>query len=142
MRVGFPGGPRLEWYDRNPQHKLLKYFVMNVAPHTITERWAYTVPAGKKAFVELMTIFIYRGAAATTEGLVYSNINITPFEEAPDTVVLGLMRTNVVGDESRDGIGQSAILIPGDALKGHTMDSSTGGTIDYLVASKVTEFDA
>lgn len=142
VQVGFPGGPRLEWYDRNPKRVVDKWFSYSIGPHALTVRWSYTVPTGKNAFIERLISKIYRAEAATSGALVYAHINITPFGEAPATMVWAHTRTNLVGDMDRGAVGHCGVLSAGDEIKASTSDVSTGGSLDYLLACKITEFDA
>jgi hypothetical protein len=133
---------RPAWYDRNPTHKLLSWGQLNVAPHGETVRWTYTVPAGKKAFVESVFAYLRRSAAATTVGRAAVVIWITPSGGSAAILIDVEILTNNVGDSDRQGVGQSLILLPGDTIEARTVDISTGGTVNYSAAAKITEFDA
>jgi len=142
VKVGFPGGPRLEWYDRNPYHRFQSYHGEDVAPHVQTTRWSYTVPYGKKAFVESAFVYVERATAAGTARLAQSQIEIQPFGQSTNYLLLVALRTNTVGDHDHEAMGNGPILLVGDAVGGYTVDTSTGGTVDYTMDAKITEFDA
>jgi len=142
MRVGFPGGPRLEWYDRNPIVRVQNYNPTAVAPHAQQQRWSYTVPTGKKAFIELMQVQAYRATAATTVGMAQAGIFYYPNGGTNQPLLLEYIRTNNVGDRAADAIGNSGVLLASDQLTAYTQDNSTGGTVDYNLNAKIMEFDA
>jgi len=142
VRVGFPGGPRLEWYDRNPYHRFQSFQNNNTAPHAITDRWSYTVPAGKKAFVEAGQTYARRVTAAAPVGLVQVTISIQPSGAGVAILLVSQIITNNVGDGDHAEIGSGPVLYPGDLIKGTTYDGSTAGTINLNVTSEITEFDA
>ena len=130
------------WYDRNPKSVFKRYVATDVAPHALTERWSYTVPKGRKAFVEYLAASAVRITAAGPQGLVTACIDLG----IPGPTALSLMAaqvmTNNVGDKDRVNIGQSLTLEAGDVLKASSTDLSTGGTMAYRLVAKITEFDA
>jgi len=142
VRVGFPGGPRLEWYDRNPYHRFQSYMNNNTAPHGVTTRWTYTVPTGKKAFVEGAQTYIHRITAAAPVGLVQVVIYVTPSGGGMSAFLLSQLITNNVGDKDHTEIGGGPVLYPGDAIEGQTSDVSTGGTTNLNITTEITEFNA
>ena len=142
VRVGFPGGPRLEWYDRNPQMQAEAYNGTGIPPHGLTERWSYTVPTGKKCLLEMLQALIKRALAATTEDLAYIIVNYTKSGGVAKSLIFNPLRTNLVGDGDSVAIGATLTLLAGDVLAAKTGDASDGGWIDYNVAYKSTEFDA
>ena len=143
MRVGpQPIIARPAWYDRNPSIQVKNYSAAGVAPHTSTLRWSYTVPSGKKAFLELADIEVVRATAATTVGMVSAGITYTPSGGSEVNVIVVEIRTNGVGDRAGKTVGQAFVMSAGDSIKAYTTDTSTGGTIDYTMSAKITEFDA
>lgn len=142
MKTGQPIIGRPAWYDRNPTIQEGKYVAASVAPHAQEPRWTYTVPAGKKAFVELAFLRIYRRTAATTVGIWAADIYYQPSGGSSTSHMRISSLDNTVGSEKTLTIGQNMIMLAGDALRGYTEDASTGGTCDYAVIAKITEFDA
>lgn len=142
MKVGFPGGPRLEWYDRNPQHQLNSYVFLQVAPHATTTRWSYTVPSGKKAFIEFITCMVHKSIVSTSADNAVAQIRITPSGGSATIILITLIRTSAVGSRDRGDIGQGPILLAGDLIEAQTYDINADGNVDYAVVSKITEFDA
>jgi hypothetical protein len=142
MRTGQPIIGRPAWHDRNPITTLYVYSAAGVAPHTTTPRWTYTVPSGKKAMIEFLHVRILRSAAATTAGKVTAAISITPSGGPSADIMVANILTNNVGDREALVSGATLTLLAGDKIAGYTSDASTGGTIDYVLACKATEFDA
>jgi len=137
-----PQASRLAWYDRNPSISVQNYANSGVAPHALTVRWSYTVPAGKKAFVETISARLVRDAAATTAGLASIYVAVLPYGGSWTPLLRIAVLSNGVGDRDGGEIGQSVILKAGDGLRAETYDTSTGGTLFYSVSAKITEFDA
>jgi len=142
VRVGTPSAvARPEWYDRNPIHRLYGYSG-NLAPHSVTTRWTYTVPAGKKAFLELAAVHHIKTAAATTVVNSYSSILITPSGGSLTELIAAQIYTNAVGDKDRAETGHAAVLLAGDIIQFNTYNGDTGGTVWHRGVAKITEFDA
>ena len=130
------------WYDRNAISVFKRYVATDVAPHALTERWIYTVPKGRKAFVEYLAASAVRITAAGPQGLVTACIDLGLAGGTALSIMAAQVMTNNVGDKDRVNIGQSLTLDPGDVLKANTTDLSTGGTMKYRLIAKITEFDA
>jgi len=137
VRVGFPGGPRLEWYDRNPVKQDIVAASTTVGPHTLTSRASYTTPTGKKAFIECVFCQVVRITAASALG----NARFYTRFRGSNNVVL-LLFNNTVSAEVHEGFSQCATLNPGDTAELLTADDSTGGTVTYFGVLTATEFDA
>jgi len=141
-RVGFPGGPRLNWYDRNPACKVGVWSGSGVAPHAATQRLSYTVPSGKKAIIEVLECSVIRKTAATTAGVMQGYAVLTPYGGPPTTFLVAWIETNTVDARSDRFLGGAVTLFAGDVLALKTLDLSTGGTGSYFQAYKGTEFSA
>ena len=142
MRTGQPIIGRPAWYDRNSVPRQDYYEGIDVAPHSATTRLSYTVPAGKKAVVELLQARVYRSSTATASSLTRAWFTLIPSGGTPKIILMATIRSNNVGDKEVAQIGTTLTLFPGDKLEGGTGDLSTGGTCDYFLAYKLTEFDA
>jgi len=140
MKFGFPGGPRLEWYDRNPVAKHYASNPSSVAPHSATVRWIYTVPSGKKAFISILQAGVTRQTAATTLGQAYAAIYLT-ISAVSDVILAANLNDNTVGAKNVL-VASGGVLNAGDSIYGQTMDISTGGTCMYNVNYYTTEFNA
>jgi len=134
--------PKAVWYDRNPISRNDCWASINVAPHSVTTRWSYQVPSGKKALLEVVQARVTRSLAATTAGLANSSIGLIPSGGTRKAIALATIRSNTLWDKEGATIGSAVALRTGDEIDYRTDDSSTGGTCDYIGAYKVTEFDA
>ena len=133
---------RPTFYDRNPAPKSNLYSAGAVVPHGSTTRWSYTVPAGKKAWVDALFLAVDRAAAAAPAGTIAANINYVPNGGA--TAVLGqaLLINNTVGAMDKLSVTQFGYLGAGDVISATTVDTSTGGSADLTAGAKYTEYDA
>ena len=92
--------------------------------------------------LEYACVFVNRSAAASSAGRVQADIRIQPSGGSLTIISVAQILTNNVGDSDRMDVGQSMVLLAGDKIEGWTVDNSTGGTVNYLLAAKLTEFDA
>lgn len=132
--------PRAEWYDRNAAPQPKTYAANNVAPHVATQRWSYTVPSGKKAWLESLFLFVIRQTAATAAGR--SGCAITVTQDALMVNLLNNEFTDNTVNHLKDMFATNfGILVAGNVVTGWTFDESTGGTMGYTIAAKLTQFD-
>lgn len=141
MRVSSYAVARPNYYDRNSSTAgQLAYGT--VAPHSPTIRWTYTVPAGKRSYVEVNYVDLARATVAASAGTTFAQI-YSSNSDASDTVIsYTRVFTNVAGTYDRSITSAVCILNAGNSLNGQTGDNSTGGTVSYTVGSKYTQFDA
>jgi len=133
---------RPEYYDRNPISRVLSGYYAAQSPHAFTERWSYTVPAGRKALVSELQLYFYRRTAATTVGLVYAYIQVNFVSGGGWVAVLVQeMVTNNVGDKDHAEVGLLLFLSAGDVIRGADADGSTGGTVSFGESATLTEYD-
>jgi len=132
----------LQWYDRSPGNKTQIYFAGGVGPHGETQRWTYSVPAGKKAWLGPLFIEVMRATAATTVGAVVGDIRYTPQGGTTGRLLIARLFTNSVNDNDRKELPAFMLLQTGDTLTAYTADGSTGGTMNYTVQAMITEFNA
>jgi len=92
--------------------------------------------------VELLQAQITRATAATTAGIPRAYWVHWKGATDYDNILWAELRGNNVGDKDKAQVGQSLILLAGEKLQGYTQDSSNGGTCDFFLAYKITEFDA
>jgi len=143
VRVGTtPAVARAAWYDRTAASKCDYYYGQGVSPHAVTTRLTYTVPAGKKAMVEVMQVRVRRASAATTVGLAGAYVMLTPSGGVIKEILDTGINDNTVNARDNNALGGTMVLCTGDQLDLKTYDLSTGGTCDYFVCYKLTEFDA
>ena len=130
------------WYDRDPTPVTRVYDAVT-GPHGAIQRWIYTVPAGRKAFVESLTANVTRVTVAAPADISTAYITFAETDVAPPEVMLrSATYGNLVDDKDRMATGHSMILLEGNTIRGQTADLSTGGTCYFHVAAKITEFDA
>ena len=141
MRIGNINQGRPAYYDRNPMCILPTYDVQNVAPHGITQRWIYTVPAQKKAYNEGTVVQIIRRTAAAPASTVQFAVSHTPFGGASGTLANCRIYSNGVSDQQSMFLSALGLMTQGDDVKSTSADVSTGGTVDYVATVKITEFD-
>jgi hypothetical protein len=140
--IGQVGASRPQYYDRTATPTMDQFGTSGAAPHASTVRWTYTVPSGKKAYLEWVNAWLRRVTAAAPVGRATSVINYTPSGGAAGSIVIARHINNAVDAVDRDGGSVGAFLGAGDVVNASTEDLSTGGTVDYLVVSKRAEFDA
>ena len=136
MRVGFPGGPRLEWYDRNPLPQEFEY-AGQVGPHSVIDRITYTVPSGKKFFLENAEVLIMRDTAPTAEGLAQALIMARGYR-----LIIADILSATINDKSSMNVGRSIIMRAGEIIKIATADISTEGSHRYDCSFHGIEFSA
>jgi len=96
------------------------------------------------AFVELLDIVLVRTGVAAPVGRADASIWGWPPGAAPVPVTLlcGVLFDNIAGAHVERNVGHTMILLEGYRVTCQTLDNSTGGTVDYRVNMKATEFDA
>jgi len=134
--------PKAEWYDRNPATRTVYYNGSGVAPHSYISRGSYTVPAGKKAVLELAFIQTYRLAAATTVAAVIADIAFTPSGGSAQLLQQLWHMDNTLYVVRDKTVPMSICMQVGDRIDIDTGDGSTGGTNSYIMLLKLTEFNA
>jgi hypothetical protein len=133
---------RANYYDRNPLAKNNEYSQPAIGPHSAVQRWIYTVPTSKKAYLEACECSVTRDAAAAASGLVAAEVRYTPALGVAQRIIPLLFADNVVGSPHALAVSSYGFMQAGDAVSGVTTDASTGGTLNYTLGQKSTEFDA
>lgn len=133
---------RLQWYDRNPTDISQAAVFLGVAPHLQVNRWLYTVPLGRKCFVEFLDLKISRATAAGAAGTPRCYFILNGALASAAFLSYCWILTNTVGEKDDVAIGQAMLLFEGETLEFDTIDDSTGGTCNYIGNLKATEFDA
>lgn len=142
MRKGMAQGlARPTYYDRNAIPQARSYSQGAIAPHAQTQRWTYTVPAGKKAFIEEIFGQVRRETAAAPVGRIDIQVIYVPVTGSSMFIALPIIYTNVVGDQQTEFPPQLGLMVAGDLIHGDTEDTSTGGTAAFVAAIKFVEFD-
>jgi cytoskeletal protein CcmA (bactofilin family) len=126
------------WYQPNFITQNMNYNVVGVAPHADTNRWTYTVPASRIAIVRSANCTSVRTAAPVAAGYAgaYIQINSTMF------LLITIESNATVGTLPRNAfLGEGAILVAADTLKGFTYDTGNGGTYNEYVSANIAVFD-
>lgn len=118
------------------------YNVAAVAPHAVTTRWTYTVPAGRFCVLESAYAWALRDAAAAPAGLVIALVQYTPSGGVSNRVVTAAFLNAAVDTNRQMNWGSELRMKAGDKLEGVTLDLSTGGTVFYSLSAIGTEYDA
>ncbi len=136
MKVTSYAVARPAFYDRAAAASTQAINII-AAPHAQTYRFSYTVPANRKAYVENIRVYVQRQTVAGTSGTLVSAI-------AVGTVELKYLavENNIPGTQFNDMSTAQVTLYPGDVMTGYTIDTSVGGTVNFVIQSKSTEFDA
>lgn len=132
-----------QWYDRNPL-SIVRSYLNPLANSAATTRWTYTVPANRKAYVELAQLCIFKAAVNTAFTSARCVLNYVPFGGSNTELMVCYLYTNVVGDTNSNAIGQSMLLGEGDVLTFQTTVICTAGEAYTGLGGflKATEFDA
>lgn len=128
---------RTEWYDRAPL-LVQRLFAQTIAPAGLTARWSYTVPASRKCLVENAIAIQTRITAAGAGGYCASFIGDGA---AYVVAAIGYQFTSA-GMQQTGALAGAMVYLAGSTITGQTWDTSTGGTVEYLVSMKATEYDA
>jgi len=142
MRFAHALFTRPDWYDRNPITRINGYLAGGVAPHGTTQRWSYTVPAGKKTLVQVAASNISRTTVAAPAAFARAILQLTPSGGAATELISAINEGNAIGNNQVASNMGTMVLLPGDAITGLTADGSTGGSHAYLVSMEGLEFDA
>lgn len=133
---------RPETYDRNPLAVTAVYEGSGLAPHGFTIRSTYTVPSGKKAWLDSLFTLVRRITVAAPAATVQASVYYDPVVGSNAYLGRALLWTNAVDDKDVVQLSPGSVMFAGDSINIATGDGSTGGTVDYNTYIKVTEFDA
>lgn len=140
MRVSSFAVARPAYYDRNAA-SIANIYLQTVAPHASTARWTYTVASGKKLQLENTTIRVIRITAATVAGTYATEVTLTI--GASTYLVTQSYQTSNVANFTDFRTDQTVMtLYAGEIITGATIDTSTGGTVQYGLWNKGTLYDA
>jgi hypothetical protein len=141
MKVSSFAVARPAYYDRAAITKNLAYGAANVAPHANTTRFTYTVPAGRKMFVESACVASFRDTAAAVVGQQFMNV-VMYDGTTYCNLIANYYYTTALGAVQNQILGNSATVYAGHQVIGATWDFSTGGTQDLRLSVKGSEYDA
>lgn len=131
---------RPAYYDRNGI-QIGASFEAALPPHGATNRWSYTVPVGKAAYIESLYAYMVRqtapGANVYSECYCVALLNGVTTDKFFDLVFNGAVPfTPAYINQTSFGF-----MRPGDVLFGTSQSSDTGGANTYGIAFKGTQFD-
>lgn len=120
----------------NPKKIVKADALYGSAPMVDTVSWSYTVPARRRFLVEEIQVDVERVTVAGVAGIaqIYIEYQGNPFIRAHVSI-------NSVGVEEPLMIGSSIALFEGDTIECHIVDSSTGGTCNFISNMIGTEYD-
>jgi hypothetical protein len=130
---------RPAYYDRQPIAVFTGYANI-VGPHATTLRASYSPPGGYANFGEIVMLGAIRATAAPGNALASAIMNIAPFYGGEFSVGQANLDNLGVGAEKTVILTQVGYIAFGDTLKFYTVDGSAGGTIQYNLYFKGTEF--
>jgi len=135
--VRVTGAERPPWYDRNPIRRQLSYVGSAIAPHGLTSRASYTVPTGKRAYIQSMECALACSETVTQFGRTRCMIYV---ESNP---VLGIYQSlERLLYESHEAVGESGEIQAGETIQIYTYDSDGDGNYDYMGMIHMIEFNA
>ena len=140
MRVSSFAVARPAYYDRSAT-SLIKSFGSVVAPHGATTRWTTTVSAGTKAFIENTHGYVDRQTVAAPGLNVVLWVRITSGADTA-TILFARSDQSAVGPLLDRSVAGAITLYAGEVFEGLTIDSSTGGTCNFSLSTKLTTFTA
>jgi len=143
MKIVFPPGARNNLFDRNPIEIVRAYDNTALAPAVDTQRWTYTVPAGKKFQIGNAQCHQQQDGVSGVGSNRRAYIAITPSGGALTIALIAQSQFNSNG-ENRDLVGlQGHILLAGDMIEGRTADPTSTGIVNGVtITMQGIEFDA
>lgn len=134
---------RANYFDRNPLIAT-QFYNQAIAPAASTQRWAYTVPGGRKAYLESLFLQIRRTALATNTPPSWVNVSSSYIPSGASGLVIAriAIATNVLNAMEQATMNNFGLLLAGDQVTLATEDLGTGGTISFIGSMKASEFDA
>ena len=127
---------------RGPVAKPFVYSTNSIAPHSATQRWAYTVPTSRRALCQTSFLQIIRQTAAGASAGVYTFIDLTPNGGSTTQIANMQFISNTVGASVQSGGCSGLDIGAGDVVSGYTGDNSTTGTMMYSNEACFIEYDA
>ena len=138
---GLGGASASQEYYRTAPLQVGIFYNDTPAPHAVTARATYTVPAGKYANVEAITLRVDRNAVATTAALAASRAIYTPSGGSAQDITRAITYSNTVGGGEQVVISPWGMMNPGDTIALYTEDASTTGTLRFILSAKIAEYN-
>ena len=131
---------RLPWFERKAETDLNNWNVGATGPHAETKRLSYVCPEGRMAFVEHLIAETVRASAAGTAATCGCRWDYL-FPPLEYTILWAGFINNTVDYERARMLPIPLTLFEGEGITAYSLDLSDTGTVTYLLAYKVTEFD-
>lgn len=128
------------YYLRNPVQIYSKYEAENVAPHALTTRNQITPPYGYIWVIEFISIQMRRSVAPTVLGDAVVIIEYYETLLSNYKLVKLIHRDIAVHSVKELYLPCNLYLFYNNLMLVKTMDTSTGGAIDYNVTMKIVGF--
>ena len=130
------------YYDRVAVTQYLRRDIDGVAPHVLTVWVSRTVPSGRLAMVDGAYTRIIRATAADSIGTSARGFSVITRSGASYPIGGADLGSNVnaIGVAVAQSVGCWGVAIAGDILQVETRDDNTGGTCNYALFLKATEF--
>lgn len=141
--------PAQQFSDRDAIPRHFRTSLFGIGPHGNTLRASYTVPTGFQSQVSGVYIFLTIQTAAVVAGRRAMTIGVNSVVSGAPVSVSVMSRSiptseNTVGAlvDTAGGseLGISYLLQEGESITISTLDSSTGGTLQYFGSVIVTEY--
>lgn len=140
--IGQVSASRPNYYDRTLAIATASYLAEGLAPHADTQRWSYTVPSGKKAYLQALTCMMHRDIAAAPAARAIVFARYTPSGGSATYLAVVKELQNALGIPHSSSFAGTGVMRAGDVLISETGDGSTGGAYTFLSAAWLAEFDA
>lgn len=140
MKLGSLASARPNYYDRNATTTVLSY-TATIAPHAYTVRFTNTVATGRKLLVEQGQARILRSTAATVSGDITTEIVVISGGSSL-YISNGYVNSNTLYSPQYNYVYSQFTVYAGEELRAATSDGSTGGTVQYILSTKATTYDA
>lgn len=128
-------------HDRNPLIGGATFDGPAVAPHALTQRATYTVPAGRSAFVYSM-LSMLRTAVAAPVGMHRVFSLAENIAGVPGIIAQQISSANAaLGTAAQSFPPVRPLLRAGQSISAYTEDLSTGGAVSFVASLLWEEFD-
>lgn len=142
MKISQANPARAAPYDRAALEIGRRFFSAGIGPHASTQRFTYTVPAGKKCLVESVQAMYLRETVAAPVGLFSALVQVNLLAVTAIDLATTISLNNTVGATDRAIVAPQSTIIATSLLQAFTADAGTGGAVTYLLTAKALEFNA
>lgn len=147
MEVVSGSAARNTYYDRNPAP--VRRYVGDspgAAALAIYEAWTYTVPAGKKFYLEAARAHVENRSATVLNGLAMGIVEYLPQDVAGENTDLAraILQIGQASTTYNENVSGAMLLAAGDRIRGRhqVVNNAVGSDVIVLSSLKGVEFDA